>query len=194
MGLFDRFKRPAKPGPGEELSAELALFTVPEENPALQELLRARKLNGGREEFKIRVDDSSGVVSFTFGGSYAGRPEEPARAWIAGNFDRIETVRSAVVRGGGHTPEGEQRLFHLAVSLQLKGECVHPTRGADPLPPARAAFGFSGDRVCVLTRTGKVHTCPPDCGIGDAGLPRLLLDDLDPDKHSLCLKCYKDYF
>lgn len=182
-------------GPGEELSEEMCFFTVPEDDSELQQRLRRWKMEPfGRREFKIRYDDETGDVSFTFAGDYAGRAEEPVRAWIAGHFDEIQTVRSAVVRGGGHDRTGEVRPFHLAVTLQLQRPVIHPARGEDPLPPVRSAFGFDGDRVCVVTRTGKVHTCPPGCGIGDAGLPRLLLDELDEDKHSLCLKCYKDYF
>lgn len=194
MGLFDRFKKTKGPGPGEEKNSELSLYTVPETNQELQAQLRTWKLDGGRNEFKIRFDDETGAVGFTFGGVYAGRPGETMRAWIAGNFDKIEAVRSAAVRGGGHDQAGEPRLFHLAVTLQLTGECIHPARDPDPLPPVGLVFGFDGDRVCAVTKTGKVHTCPPGCGIGDAGLPRLLLDDLDPEKHSLCLKCYKDYY
>lgn len=192
MGLFDKFR---KPGPGEQKSETLDLFTVPESDPELQQRLRRWKLEPyGRGDFKIRFDDETGAVSFTFDGEYAGKPEEPARAWIAQHFDEIQTVRMATVRGGGHDRKGESRLFHLSVGLQLRKPALHPARGEDPLPPVRSVYGFDGDRVCVVTRTGKVHTCPPDCGIGDAGLPRMLLDDLDPEKHSLCLKCYKDYF
>lgn len=192
MGLFDKFR---KPGEGEEKSDSLDLYTVPEPDPELQQRLRRWELEPyGRGEFKIRFDDETGAVAFTFDGDYAGKPVEPFRAWIAQHFDEIQTVRMATVRGGGHDRKGEPRLFHLAVGLQLRRPVIHPARGEDPLPEVGRVFGFPGDRICVVTRTGKVHTCPPDCGIGDAGLPRMLLDDLDPEKHSLCLKCYKDYY
>lgn len=191
---WTRYKLLQSLAEGEELSERLDFFTVLEPDPELQQRLRRWKLDGITARFAVQNDDATGAVRVTFGGEYAGTPEEPVRAWIAQHFDEIETVRSAAVCGGGHDVNDEPRPFHLAVSLQLKGECVHPTRGADPLPPVRLAFGFDGDRVCVVTSTGKAHTCPPGCGIGDAGLPRMLLDDLDPEKHSLCLKCYKDYF
>lgn len=179
---------------GMEKTARFSFYLVPEEDEELQAKLRTWKLRGGTVELALRADDQTGEVSFAAAGAYVGRPGEQAAAWIRENFDSIRGIAAAAVRGGGHDLEGKPRLFTMYVTLDLQTPAVHPKAEASPLPVVRDAFGFDGDRVCVLSGTGKIHTCPPGCGIGDAGLKRYLLDDLDEEKHSLCLKCYKDYF
>lgn len=178
---------------GMEKSQRYSFNLLPEEDEEIQAQLRRWKLWGGTRSVTLHSNDETGEVSFDLDGRCAGRPDEEARAWITENFEKIQTV-SAVVRGGGHGLQNQPRPFALRITLELTEPTVHPARGADPLPVVRDAFGFDGDRVCVLSGTGKIHTCPPGCGVGDAGLKRYLLDDLDEEKYSLCLKCYKDYF
>ena len=171
-----------------------SFYVLPPDDEASQEKLRACKLDASTHDVSLQVEDSTGAVTVLLDQAPIGVPVEAAADWLRGNFSAVAAVDSAVVIGGGHTPEGEPRPFTLAVGVKLRKPMVCPEKGEVPLPPVRDAFGFPGDRVCVLTKTGKAHTCPPGCGVGSAGLPHLLLDDLDPEKHSLCLKCYKDYF
>ena len=209
MGFFDLFKK-EKPQKEtnfyEDLVAEMEalrskglgkgkfiyVLCEVENDKEIQQKLRNWKISGTVPELQIGKD-TEGNVCFFENDIFISRPNSQFKEWLNTNVDKVQEVLTALVRGGGHTIDGQDRPFVLIVHLRLKSECIFPYFRGDRLPPAKAALGVPGVTVCAVSKTGKLHTCPAGCGVTVAGLPRFLIDELDSEQYSLCMKCFKDF-
>ena len=173
-----------------EIESDRLRFTLEPPSAEIQAELREQKLSDKAVPITCEPDPEAGL-RFSYRGTACGVPE-PVRSWIAGHATLIDTedVYSSPV-GGGVSEDGSDRPFTWQIMLKLKKAAAHPD---DVNLIGRAALidGVDSSTPVCIASTGRLHACPPTCGVSALGTQRAILCEVDLSEHPVCQRCFRD--
>ena len=173
-----------------EIESDRLRFTLEPPSAEIQAELREQKLSDKPVPITCEPDPEAGL-RFRYKDTACGVPEA-MRGWIAEHAALVDTedVYSSPV-GGGLSEDGSDRPYTWQIMLKLKKAAAHPD-DVNLIGRAARIDGVDSSIPVCIASTGRLHACPPTCGVSALGAQRAILCEVDLSKHPVCQRCFRD--